>query len=745
MKNKNNQENKIVLLPKFVVRRPTYDYDLSGLDIKPALNDRIFREAIYIASPALYEELIKYKKGELSEKENRKMEKTLLKYLSRISYRCTPFGMFAICGIGSYGKNTVLYPDRSYFAHSVPFDFLEHLSAGVISKCEDEEFGRITVQKNQTISRNYDCRGKKRRIAAVVRDEKHRWRQAFFPLTSILKSVVSLTEKPITIAELKRALNEKYEISNEQLTAYIRNLLAKDLLFSNLDPGITTNNSLERWLETTSKILTNPKQKLHLALSINQKLKELDAVSIEFFESKNRENGSDSIVSFKEVKDSAKEYFPSMKIDVNSYGSGFFLPDAVKKLVGKIFSLFWRLCARTSDHLTSFRNNFSRRYENEEIALLDIFDENRGLDRDIEIFDESFFQKAAMKDKAHRENVGRMNVSLTRFEQIVLSKLTNGSNHCRNILSLSDNDFEDTKPVVEIDSLSCRSLPLSFGAIFSVVGHDGEQPILSDFRFASQSGASLLTRFASQNEDIANMVKWVVQQEKETFPEHIILAEIDHLSETKIGAIQSRPVLREFSIPYATFGSGDSKREIDLADLFVSVREGRVVLRSKRLSREVIPCFTSAFNPYFNTSPLYKFLFEIHLQNNVNYLCLSTEGLSILFPHLPRITYGNVVLAPETWKVNVSEFRTGKGKISMLSVSKFKEWHSKTEAPRHLQFSRKDNFLIVDIDSDLSIEALLDEIRNDDKIILSEFLPLASDMNHFESVAEIIQPLIIRK
>src|ERR1700754_727793 len=53
----------------------------------------IFQEGLYLSSPEFWKEL--QKRGQLNEKERKKMDLSYAKYWLRSSARCTPYGTFA--------------------------------------------------------------------------------------------------------------------------------------------------------------------------------------------------------------------------------------------------------------------------------------------------------------------------------------------------------------------------------------------------------------------------------------------------------------------------------------------------------------------------------------------------------------------------------------------------------------------------------------------------------------------------
>ena len=69
-----------------------------------------------------------------------------------------------------------------------------------------------------------------------------------------------------------------------------------------------------------------------------------------------------------------------------------------------------------------------------------------------------------------------------------------------------------------------------------------------------------------------------------------------YLPEGRTGKLIARPVLRDHELAYLGRSGAPAEAVLDPSDLMVSVRGERIVLRSRRLGREVIPRLTSAHN-----------------------------------------------------------------------------------------------------------------------------------------------------
>lgn len=126
-----NPTNAYQILEKYCLRTSLFPFSFykevlqTNLDYKNTfqklLQNTVFREAIYLASPELYTQIVKWEQGLL--KDTRKIERlqfSILKYATRITSRCTPFGLFASCNTGSFGMETkiALKEYKTYRRHT---------------------------------------------------------------------------------------------------------------------------------------------------------------------------------------------------------------------------------------------------------------------------------------------------------------------------------------------------------------------------------------------------------------------------------------------------------------------------------------------------------------------------------------------------------------------------------------------------------------------------------------------------
>lgn len=106
----------------FIVRKPLYSYKefqnlysekhVDNEKIYNFLKSEIFKEAIYIASPSLHQQLINWETNGFpySQKQHQKLKNTFLKYINRMSTRSTPFGLFSGVALGYFNDQKNVLP-----------------------------------------------------------------------------------------------------------------------------------------------------------------------------------------------------------------------------------------------------------------------------------------------------------------------------------------------------------------------------------------------------------------------------------------------------------------------------------------------------------------------------------------------------------------------------------------------------------------------------------------------------------
>jgi len=105
------------------------------------------------------------------------------------------------------------------------------------------------------------------------------------------------------------------------------------------------------------------------------------------------------------------------------------------------------------------------------------------------------------------------------------------------------------------------------------------------------------------------------------------------------------------------------ENQLPVADLWLSAEGEKLVLRSKRLGRQVIPRMTTAHNYSLSKVPIYRFLCALAHQEEVGVGW--SWGPLTQAPFLPRVSCGRLVFSRATWNLQKPEL----SKLNQPTVS----------------------------------------------------------------------------
>jgi thiopeptide-type bacteriocin biosynthesis protein len=193
-----------------------------------------------------------------------------------------------------------------------------------------------------------------------------------------------------------------------------------------------------------------------------------------------------------------------------------------------------------------------------------------------------------------------------------------------------------------------------------------------------------------------------------------------------MGNILCRPVLRAYEIPYLGRSGAPEEAQIPVSDLRISIAGQRIVLRSARLGREVIPRMTTAHNTGIAALGVYRFLAALHAQDmsSIGWSWGPFDGAAFT----PRVTHGRLVLAPARWTVLASEL---KGATSLEPAQRYRRVQAMRAAhrlPRWVALADGDNVLPLDLDNALHVDTLATFAKNRPALTLVEVAPGEEDL-----------------
>ena len=392
--------------------------------------------------------------------------------------------------------------------------------------------------------------------------------------------------------------------------------------------------------------------------------------------------------------------------------------DVVSELLRGVEILHALTRYRQHEGLRQFREQFTQRYETREVPLAAALDEENGIgfERSSSPAAEAAPLLAGLPLRGGQDQSGRW----TRRDTFLLGKLT------RALAAGSGEITVEASEAAAVRGGDIPPLPDAFEVLAAVVADAEKATRPGDFRVvlhsaAGPSGARVLGRFCHADDQLHQFVRAHLAAEEAVHPE-CVFAEVVHQPEGRVGNILCRPVLRGYEIPYLGRSGAPPGRQLPLSDLLVSVQGERIVLRSRRLGREVIPRLTTAHNHTGRGLGLYRFLCALQHQQVTPGITWDWGPLGQA-PFLPRIVTGRVILSRARWNLGESElaaFREPRGASLFAAVQRLREHR---RMPRYVALADGDNELVADLDNVLSLETLAHEVRGRTAAPFVEMVP----------------------
>jgi lantibiotic biosynthesis protein len=686
---------------------------LRGLLTRPAV-----LEALHVATPALLEALEDWRRDP-DGKKGRRAEEALVRYAFRMASRATPFGMFAACTVGRVDTRNrlILEPQHSYRRHS-RLD-MGYLFALAHELNQDRELRRsLHYRPNTSI---YRAAGRLRyaesrfnglkinyHLVAVEADE-------FLDAALARAGVDDRGATPDEIAAAVAASDPDGEISLDDGAAYVAELIDSQLLVSELWPALTGPEAVHGLIETLERVAHPTSLRAAATLhDAHEALEELDRQGLG-----NDPDRYSEIARKLEPLPERADRKRLFQVDLFKPGE-VFLDPAVLDEVSRGLEAIHRLeVPMLGDPLDGFRDRFIDRYGTDRLVpLLEALDVEAGAGRALSgmggdpspLLDGLDFSTV---DDAEKVRWGPR-------EELLLRKLIQAQAAGAFEVVLDDDDLKG------VETPRRPILPDSFQAVAMLGAASEEALTAGDFRVwvrtaFGPSGARLSGRFCHADAEIERLVSEQLRAEEALDPD-AVFAEVVHVGPGRIGNVSSRPVLRDWEIPYLGVSGAPRDRRIPLDDLLVTVEGQEVVLYSARLRRRVVPRLTSAHNYTVGNLAAYRILCSLQMQGVRGGLRWTWRPFDKL-PFLPRVRCGRAILSRAYWRVTAEEIKDLAARRDAERYAAVQRWRERRNIPRRVLFSDEDLELLVDFDHVLSVDAFVATVRQHADFELTELWP----------------------
>jgi thiopeptide-type bacteriocin biosynthesis protein len=690
---------KYIFFKSLILRTPSYSYeDYQDKSYYDLLHDPFFKAALFVANKKFFRELKKrsFDHNLLNQKELN----TLKKYFNRACFRPTPFGLFSTIGITDWNDHNNITINSSQVKPHIFIDYSvinEYaFDSNVVARSKDKykvNGSMYEVFNDYRYVKYSRCSGDKRREFSM----------AFFEKSHILKCLLQFCESARSIEEIHIFLKSRIPTLQNEIQDFIDILINEQILVEELASTITGKDYLERLIDFYTDDFAAPDNLAALKNCIAD-LKTITNDSLEKLGTYTDQLGEMLPIS-KETDELF--YVITERLGIKNAVN----PTQQQSILDGLICLDKLIPYCPLEQLEKFKGLFSKKFEHKETPLLKALDPEVGIGyEDLE----SIYNKNELIEGVNfeKENSNLRNINWTDVHSLLFSKWPRLQNNTTvAVLTITDE---------ELKSVELRKKEFDYPPSLSIVFRNVANKIYLE-QAGGISAATLLGRFSVCSEAVNSFIKEVAKQEQEINKE-VIFAEIAHVCNEHVANINRRDHLRDFEIPVLVGSSLPLDRQIQLSDLTVSIRNGRIVLRSKKYNAEVIPRLSSAFNYNKNDLPVFRFLCDLQYQGIKSNFKLN---LSQFFPGLdfyPRVEYKDLILELASWNIAQCNILPIKKAEQSSRYSMFVALAKKINLPRYFSLCRFDNEIVFDQDSIDSINLLLDSIEVTDGIRLTEVL-----------------------
>jgi thiopeptide-type bacteriocin biosynthesis protein len=664
------------------------------------------REALFLASASLEASLPVWREAPESEW-GQKVEGALLRYVSRMVGRATPLGLFAGCSLGTVGERThlVLGPASGARRRTrLDIGYLSALTEALARLPEWREL--LSYQPNSSL---YPAAGKLRYVQGQADGAGWRYHLVAAEPTPYLEAALARAAEGASLAGLATALREDDpEVSPEAARSYVGALADHQLLVPELMPSTTGPDPLLGVLDRMRALpvgapITRRLEQAHAALEA------LDAHG----PGVPPESYQEVVRLLEELPAPAVPPRPFL-VDVVRPAPEAVLGREVIEELARGVELLRRLSPPLGqDALRRFREDFLARYERREVPLLEALDEESGIGFASGTDTAPLLRGLTFPAEAETRRWSARHTHLLRRRE---ETLRSGARE----LALTP---EDVKALTVEERLP---LPDAFMAMATLAAESDAALASGDFRLhlpvaAGPSGARLLGRFCGVDAGLEERVREHLRAEEALRPE-ALFAEVVHLPEGPGGNLLLRPALRGYEIPFLGSSGVPPEQRIPLSDLRVSVVGERVVLRSERLGREILPRLTSSHAYAIHGLQVYRFLCSLQEQELAGSLFWDWGPLSEA-GFLPRVTAGRLVLSLARWRVNAAELEALAGARGAARYRAVWQWRARRDVPRWVALKEGDKLLPLDLEGEAWVEAFLQLVKKEQEATLVELFP----------------------
>uniref|UniRef100_A0AAU2JWI8 Lantibiotic dehydratase n=1 Tax=Streptomyces sp. NBC_00049 TaxID=2903617 RepID=A0AAU2JWI8_9ACTN len=692
----------------FLVRSPALPLDpyVEALDgTGRAARDRLWtlgeqplvRQAVRVASHSLAAELEK-NASRADGRAGDRVHSSLLRYLSRMSSRPTPYGLFAQVEAGEFGEATTLARTAARPAATrvrADTGWLMELIGEM--EADRELRGELTVGVNPLLQRTGDRIALAVARASGTADQQSSSVRATRPVDAVLARAAARPRW----AELVAAVAGDFPAAPPaKITALLDQLWDLGMLTSDLRPALThpcpEQSVLDRiaGLPAAGRYRRALRRTRQLAASADHAPpEEGDRLLAELYEHQR-------VVA---PGYTASPFHADARLGLSAAG----LHSRVAEAAAEAADVLQRLGQDPNrlHHLAVYHAEFIERYGvGAEVPVLELLNPETGLDAP-----ETYLYppRDLPLNPVPREN--------RRSQEEALAALAAEALHRgKREVEITDAFLEAWRPRDEGGSGPDARPALD--VMGQVVADSRDQLDSGEWKFvlgigSVRDGGRFGGRFFDLlGENFQKLLKEYAAAEEELCA-GIVFAELNYAQlDVRRGNVAIHPPVRGYEICVDAGPSGGGVERIDLSDVLVGATENHFYLRSAGLGRQLHVTQSHLVN--WGSAPnVCRFLLEAS-QDGWAPLAEFSWGAMGSAPFLPRVTRGRLVLKPARWLFgsDVPGFPDGCADAAAVDgeafFAAFREWRQTWQVPRWVHLSLFDHRILLDLDNPLCVDEL---------------------------------------
>ncbi|RFS24692.1 hypothetical protein DVR12_05685 [Chitinophaga silvatica] len=654
-------------------------------ELRRLFSDPLMQEAVFLASVPLYDETLKWLNN--PNDSSLKLPLALYRYLIRMCTRCTPYGLFAGCTTGTISDK----PSSFHLPQKIIHQKIKRLDMGYLSTLLNELVNTPTIREQILFYPNdsiYNIGDSSRYFEYQLSQQRRQYFISAFARNEFIDELLETATDGASLNTLSEVLTSQ-DIAEPDAQEFINTLINNQVLVPGLVPAISEPGDLQ--FTTFFKKLTPIKELLQIQQT--------------------------GVASYKQISSLLDEQFPSVpakapvQVDlfypnINSNISNTVIVD----LLSDLEKLSPLASAHIPTDLNLFKEQFLQRYEQQEIPLMIALDSDIGIGYGL-ITGGIANYTPLVDDLILPGKDVEQSLKWNSLTQFVWQQFLQSQQQENQIITIKEEDLQKLS-----EQLPTVTMPNSLVLMGSLMAENTQQLENKDYKFllktcSGPNALALLGRFGAGNPELATYMRNFARTEQSIDPEKIF-AEIIHLPEGRIGNVLLRPKIYDYEIHFLGKSSVDTSYQIPVSDLYVSVRNDKVVLRSQRLNKEVIPRLTSAHN-FVRGLAIYKFLAD--LQQQVAIGIQWNWGALLEQPFLPRVAFKHLILQRARWYITSEYYQ--QLLLKYTPEEALKVWQKKYNAPDFVFLTEGDNELLIDLNNEFACTLLIDKLNKADVVL----------------------------